>query len=262
MEPRVLHIRKSRTTLAALAITVTAALSLPGISTAQPTFPIVPPEIDLSEIDPAALEILPAIIGSAATGAEDGTEAQEELLATLTRLLGQPGVPEQVQDGARRIVSFISAPEPGQGGPSIPTDGPPIQQFLYPTIGFDCIGPGQSAIATALAVSGPADIPVPGPRSREAAFVFTALGTGGATSEVPADPLSVTWYNIDSGRTGTTMLDNSAGINADGPATYTAVSRTGSGRILATIHGQATLQGPNGTLTCGFAPTVGLFVVE
>ncbi|WP_149360937.1 Rv1157c family protein [Lolliginicoccus suaedae] len=257
-----LHTRKPRTTLAALAITVTAALSLPGVSTAQPVLPIAPPGIDLSTIDPAALEILPAIIGSAATGAGNGTEAQDELLATLTRLLGQPDVPPQVQDGARRIVSFISAPEPPQGGPPIPTDGPPIQQFLYPTIGFDCIGPGQSSIATALAVSGPAGIPAPGPRARQAAFVFTALGTGGATSEVPADPLTVSWFNIDSGRSGATKLDNSAGINADGPATYTAISRTGSGRILATIHGQATLQGPNGPITCGFAPTVGIFVVE
>ncbi|GGC69134.1 hypothetical protein IEU95_02225 [Hoyosella rhizosphaerae] len=247
------HTRTPRNALAALTITVAAVVAAPGIGSTQTAPPI----------DTTAMEIIPAIIGSAVTSAASPDAAHDELITTLTGLLMQPGVPNEVRDGAERIVSFISVAEPtAPGGPPLPTDGPPISQFLYPTIGFDCIGPGQSSIATALAVSGPAAIPVPGPRKREAAFVFTALGTGGATDHKPHDALAVSWFNIDTGRSGTAQLDNSAGINPQGPATYTAIERTGSGRVLATIHGSVTLQGPNGPITCGFAPTVGFVHVE
>ncbi|AEF41822.1 Rv1157c family protein [Hoyosella subflava] len=250
-----LRTRKVRNAVAALTISVAAVLAMPGSVTAQNPPPI-PPDLNF-------LEILPAIIGSAVQGPKSGVEARDELLDTLGGLLSQPGVPKEMAVGAERIVSFISAPEPGSpGGPAIPTDGPPISQFLYPTMGFDCLGAGQNSIATALAVSGPQALPLPGPKRREAAFVFTALGTGGATDHKPHDPLTVSWLNLDTNRAGSAQLDRSAGINPDGPATLTAIERTGSGRVIATIHGSMTHAGPSGHTTCGFAPTVGLLTVE
>ncbi|MCW4355086.1 hypothetical protein ONR57_17410 [Hoyosella sp. YIM 151337] len=250
-----LRTRKVRKTIAALALSVAAIAATPGSVTAQNP---PPPPNDLN-----FLEILPAIIGSAVQGPKSGAEAREELLGTLSALLAQPGVPEEMAIGAERIVSFISAPEPSApGSPAIPTDGPPISQFLYPTVGLDCMGPGQHSIATALAVAGPQPLPLPGPKRNEAAFVFTALGTGGASNIKPHDPLTVSWLNLDTNRAGSAPLDASSGINPDGPATLTAIDRTGKGRVIATVHGALNHGGPNGTKTCGFAPTVGLIVID
>lgn len=251
-----LRTRKARNAVAALALSVAAVMAMPGSVTAQNPPTPAPPDLNF-------LEIMPAIIGSAVQGPKSGAEAREELLSTLSQLLSQPGVPEEMAIGAERIVSFISAPEPTvPGGVAIPDDGPPISQFLYPTVGVDCLGPGQHSIATALAVAGPQPLPLPGPKRREAAFVFTALGTGGAAGEKPHDPLTVSWLNLDTNRAGSAELDGSAGINPDGPATLTAIERTGQGRVIATVHGAINHGAPGATRTCGFAPTVGLIVVD
>ncbi|OOK79200.1 putative conserved alanine and proline rich protein [Mycobacterium kansasii] len=49
------------------------------------------------------------------------------------------------------------------GGTRIRPDTPPTQDFMYPSIGTNCLADGSNVIATALSVAGPAKIPSPGP---------------------------------------------------------------------------------------------------
>jgi hypothetical protein len=214
-------------------------------------------------VDPNFLAFIPALLGAAAESPESAKEAQQELFTMLTAILNQDGVPSELRSGAQDIAEFMGgATTTAPGGPPLPTDGPPISQFLYPTMGLDCIGPGQHSIATALAVSGPAGIPVPGPKKGEAAFVFTALGTGGATGEIPPDPLTVQWLNLDTNKGGQATLDAKARINPDGPTTLSTIVGTERGRVIASIFGSIRTKSEAGPVTCGFAPTVGLIEVQ
>lgn len=253
----VFHKRGLRRVIAAAALTAVAALAAPGTATAQ-EMPTVP-------FDPNMLHFVPALLGAAAAGSDEAREARADLLAQLSSLLAQGGLPVELQSSVKDIADFVggsAAPGgPGAGGVEIPTDGPPISQFLYPTVGFDCMGPGQNSVATALAVAGPAGIPLPGPKAGETAFVFTALGTGGSTGKLARDPLTVAWFNLDTLQGGQQPLDAKARINPDGPTTLSAIVKTGPGRILASITGNIENKGPNGTITCGFGPTVGFIFV-
>jgi len=143
------------------------------------------------------------------------------------------------------------APAPGLG-----PDAPPTQDFMYPSIGTNCLADGSSLIATALSVAGPAKIPTPGPGPGQTAYVFTAVGTPGP-AEVQKLPLNVTWVNLSSGKSGTVTLKPRTDINGDGPTTLTAIADTGSGSILSTIFGQVTTK----ERQCQFMPTIGSTVV-
>ncbi|ORW23803.1 hypothetical protein [Mycobacterium palustre] len=135
-------------------------------------------------------------------------------------------------------------------------DAPPTQDFMYPSIGTNCLADGSSAIATALSVAGPAKIPTPGPGPGQTAYVFTAVGTPGP-AEVQKLPLNVTWVNLTTGKSGTTALKPRTDINGDGPTTLTAIADTGSGSIMSTIFGQVTTK----ERQCQFMPTIGSTVV-
>jgi hypothetical protein len=140
--------------------------------------------------------------------------------------------------------------------PDFGPDAPPTQDFMYPSIGTNCLGDGSSSIATALSVAGPAKIPLPGPGPGQTAYVFTAVGTPGP-ADVQKLPLNVTWVNLTTGKSGTVALKPRTDINADGPTTLTAIVDTGSGSIMSTIFGQVTTKEKQ----CQFMPTIGSTVV-
>jgi hypothetical protein len=152
-----------------------------------------------------------------------------------------------------------SAPAPAAApaaAPGFGPDAPPTQDFMYPSIGTNCLADGTSAIATALSVAGPAKIPTPGPGAGQTAYVFTAVGTPGP-AEVQKLPLNVTWVNLTTGKSGTIALKPRTDINAEGPTTLTAIADTGSGSIMSTIFGQVTTKEKQ----CQFMPTIGSTVV-
>ncbi len=157
--------------------------------------------------------------------------------------------------------SAAPAPAPAPGAapaaaPGLGPDAPPTQDFMYPSIGTNCLADGSSSIATALSVAGPAKIPTPGPGPGQTAYVFTAVGTPGP-AEVQKLPLNVTWVNLTTGKSGTVTLKPRTDINGDGPTTLTAIVDTGSGSIMSTIFGQVTTKEKQ----CQFMPTIGSTVV-
>ncbi|WP_445928333.1 Rv1157c family protein, partial [Mycobacterium persicum] len=140
--------------------------------------------------------------------------------------------------------------------PGFGPDAPPTQDFMYPSIGTNCLADGSNVIATALSVAGPAKIPSPGPGPGQTAYVFTAVGTPGP-AEVQRLPLNVTWVNLTTGRSGSATLKPRPDINPDGPTTLTVIADTGSGSIMSTIFGQVTTK----ERQCQFMPTIGSTVV-
>ncbi|KLO45213.1 hypothetical protein ABW17_07040 [Mycobacterium nebraskense] len=164
-----------------------------------------------------------------------------------------PPAPAEAAPAAAPAPAPAAAPAAAPGfGP----DAPPTQDFMYPSIGTNCLADGTTAIATALSVAGPAKIPTPGPGPGQTAYVFTAVGTPGP-AEVQKLPLNVTWVNLTTGKSGTVALKPRTDINADGPTTLTAIADTGSGSIMSTIFGQVTTKEKQ----CQFMPTIGSTVV-
>ncbi len=158
--------------------------------------------------------------------------------------------------------ALAPAPNPAPGAapaaaaPGYGPNAPITQDFMYPSIGSNCLADGSSAIAAALSVAGPATIPLPGPQAGQTAYVFTAVGTPGP-AEVQKLPLNVTWVNLTTGKSGTVALKPRTDINPDGPTTLTGIADTGSGSIMSTIFGQVTTKEKQ----CQFLPTIGSTVV-
>jgi hypothetical protein len=215
----------------------------------------------------ALASLVPAIIG-AAVGPADSADpsagqiaspAQQSILTQARQLAATQGLPPELKSMLTAVVGFLDGSS--GGGPKLPGRGPVIAQFLYPSIGKACIGDTADSVATALAVPGPATIPLPGPKPGQAAFVFTALGTKPPTPQQP-DPLTVTWLNLDNRRTATQPLTDAAHINPAGPATLSTIADTGPGRVVAVISGGlVTAADPAHTRSCTFLPTVGMFTV-
>ena len=154
----------------------------------------------------------------------------------------------------------VAAPAPAPAAPAAApgfgADAPPTQDFMYPSIGTNCLADGSSSIATALSVAGPAKIPAPGPGPGQTAYVFTAVGTPGP-ADVQKLPLNVTWVNLTTGKSGTAALKPRSDINPNGPTTLSVIADTGSGSIMSTIFGQVTTT----ERQCQFMPTIGSTVV-
>jgi len=170
-----------------------------------------------------------------------------------------PPAPVAAPAPAPPAPAVAPAPAPGAApaaAPGFGPDAPPTQDFMYPSIGTNCLADGSSSIATALSVAGPAKIPTPGPGPGQTAYVFTAVGTPGP-AEVQKLPLNVTWVNLTTGKSGTIALKPRSDINPDGPTTLTAIADTGSGSIMSTIFGQVTTKDRQ----CQFMPTIGSTVV-
>jgi hypothetical protein len=140
--------------------------------------------------------------------------------------------------------------------PGFGPDSPVTQDFMYPSIGSNCLGEGTNALAAALSVAGPAKIPSPGPGPGQTAYVFTAVGTPGP-ADVQRLPLNVTWVNLTTGKSGSATLKPRSDINPEGPTTLSVIADTGSGSIMSTIFGQVTTK----ERQCQFLPTIGSTVV-
>ncbi|OBB82440.1 hypothetical protein A5760_12545 [Mycobacterium colombiense] len=169
-----------------------------------------------------------------------------------------PAAPPAPEAAAAPAPAPAPAPDaaPAAAAPGFGPDTPPTQDFMYPSIGSNCLADGTSAIATALSVAGPAKIPAPGPGPGQTAYVFTAVGTPGP-AEVQKLPLNVTWVNLTTGKSGTVALQPRPDINPEGPTTLSAIVDTGSGSIMSTIFGQVTTKEKQ----CQFLPTIGSTVV-
>ncbi|MEJ5927475.1 hypothetical protein WG915_02455 [Corynebacterium sp. H128] len=181
------------------------------------------------------------------------------ILQQMENFAGQPWVPEDVRNALLAAVGFYR--DGGEGGVPLPEGGPNINQFIWPTVSASCINGNLSATGTAIAVPGPAELPLPGAKAGETAFVFTALGTPAAAKEQSG--MFVHWVNLNTFRVGVTPLTNT-GLNPEGPATLTGVAGTGSGQVLAWLDGGVTLTDDAGapTNTCNFAPTATSFFVS
>ncbi|WP_068366643.1 Rv1157c family protein, partial [Rhodococcoides kroppenstedtii] len=201
----------------------------------------------------ALAALAPSLLDAAAV---DAANPQNELLARAKQLLDTAPLSPDAKRILTSIITFLDGSR--GGGPEIPQDGPVIAQFLYPTVGRGCISPTADSVGAALAVPGPAELPPPGPAAGTAGFVFTALGTA-PLADRQAAPLTAQWVNVDTGRTGATVLTGAANINPDGPATLSAIADTGRGRVLAAISGSIST---DAGITCSFLPTVGAFVVN
>jgi hypothetical protein len=149
-----------------------------------------------------------------------------------------------------------AAPAPQAAAPGFSPDAPPTQDFMYPSISNNCGGDGGTVMAPVLSVAGPANIPAPGPKAGQTAYVFTAIGTSGP-ADVQKLPLNVTWVNLTSGKSGSATLKPQADINPQGPTTLTATVDTGSGSIMSTVFGQVSTKDKQ----CQFMPTIGSTVV-
>ncbi|MFF0491596.1 hypothetical protein ACFYTQ_21435 [Nocardia sp. NPDC004068] len=259
-----LRSRGTRFALSVVALTAGATLTASSMAVAAPapkpqtsaTVPLVPEGVPVDVL----ANLAPAIVGAAAQAGNIASPGQQTILDQAQNLLNSPGIPPQIKTTLQAIIAFLSGSN--GGGPDIPQDGPAIAQFLYPSIGRGCIGPGADSVGTALAVPGPAELPPPGPAAGQAGFVFTALGTKGLVPQ-QNPPLVVQWYNLDSGRGGTLPLTDAAHINPDGPATLSAIADTGAGRVVAVVSGSLTTQpaADQAPITCSFLPTLGFFTV-
>lgn len=139
---------------------------------------------------------------------------------------------------------------------NVPTYGPRFHQFYWPSVATKCINGAQDSVASGIAVPGATEIPAPGAKEGETAFVFTALGTG----KVAGSNLKVHWFNLNTGQHGSTDLAYH-GINPDGPATVSGTAGTGKGQIVAVIDGSVDTIEKETTAHCSFIPTAAFFEV-
>lgn len=195
-----------------------------------------------------------------ALGVEPGAQAHLPTGINPANAVGPVPVELQHAQQARPTLpgpeALAADPPAPEAAPGFGPDSPPTQEFMYPSIGTDCLADGGNVIASALSVAGPAKIPAPGPKAGQSAYVFTAVGTPGP-AEKQKLPLNVTWVNLTTGKSGTVALTPRDDINPDGPTTLTAIVDTGSGSIMSTIFGQVTTKDKQ----CQFMPTIGSTVV-
>ena len=180
-----------------------------------------------------------------------------EILNQVEEFAGQPGMPAEVSATLLQAVSFFRGD--GESGAPLPENGPVFTQFGWPTVATNCIGGTSSAVGTAIAVPGPAAIPLPGVGNGQTAFVFTANGTGPA-SAVQNTTMRVNWMNVSTGAMGETPL-GPTGMNPDGPGTVNGLADTGSGPVVAVLSGGVTTDEESGPANCEFAPTIGMTTV-
>ncbi len=253
--------------LSALALAAGASVAVSTTAIAAPApapkpqspanTPLVPEGVPVGMLESLA----PAIVGAAAAAGHSKATDIAAPISQAQQTLDSVGLPPEVKKSLSALIAFLDGSN--GGGPDIPKNGPVIAQFLYPTVGKDCISKGSDSVGTALAVPGPAELPPPGPAAGQTGFVFTALGTKGLIHEQKS-PMTVQWTNLSNGRSGTLPLTDSAHINPGGPATLTAIANTGPGRVIAVIAGSLTTQpaADKAPTTCSFPPTMGFFNVS
>jgi hypothetical protein len=232
-----------------------AGPTAPAPAAASPV-PHVPP----AGVEPGTLSHLPTGIDpSHAAGPAPVAAPAAPPAATSPVAAPAPATVAPAANPSAPGAAAAAAPTPAAApaaAPGFGPDAPPTQDFMYPSIGTNCLGDGSNSIATALSVAGPAKIPTPGPGPGQTAYVFTAIGTPGP-AEVQKLPLNVTWVNLTTGKSGSATLKPRSDINPDGPTTLTVIADTGSGSIMSTIFGQVSTKDRQ----CQFMPTIGSTVV-
>lgn len=227
-----------------------AALGVPA-----PHGVALPEAIPVPHVPPLGAE--PGVQAHLPTGIDPSHAAgpAPAVAPTVTPPVAAPpaSAPAPAPDAAQPVAVPGPPPAPASG---FGADAPPTQDFMYPSIGPNCVADGSNSIATALSVAGPAKIPLPGPGPGQTAYVFTAVGTLGP-ADVQRLPLNVTWVNLTTGKSGSATLRPRSDINPDGPTTLTVIADTGSGSIMSTIFGQVTTKDRQ----CQFMPTIGSTVV-
>lgn len=227
-----------------------AALGVPA-----PNGVALPEAIPVPHVPPLGAE--PGVQAHLPTGIDPSHAAgpAPAVAPTVTPPVAAPpaSAPAPAPDAAQPVAVPGPPPAPASG---FGADAPPTQDFMYPSIGPNCVADGSNSIATALSVAGPAKIPLPGPGPGQTAYVFTAVGTPGP-ADVQRLPLNVTWVNLTTGKSGSATLRPRSDINPDGPTTLTVIADTGSGSIMSTIFGQVTTKDRQ----CQFMPTIGSTVV-
>lgn len=181
------------------------------------------------------------------------------ILAQLERIAQNPRIPLDARNALLAAVSFYRGD--GEGGVPLPEGAPVLNQFLWPTVSANCINGSLAATGTAIAIPGPADLPLPGTAAGQTTFVFTALGTSAAAEHQQG--MKVHWLNMNTGKLGITPLLK-GDINPQGPATLSGIADTGHGQVVAWLDGGVTLADEHGTPTntCIFAPTATSFTVN
>lgn len=240
-------------TAAALSVSAAAAFVAPSaLAQDAPAAPAVPAQLD------GVRKIAEDAVAAAGTApVDDLGRPSPRVLTMVEDFAHQPGMPDEVSGTLLSLVGFFRGT--GEPGAEVPQDGPVFTQFGWPTVARKCIGGTENAVGTAIAVPGPAPIPLPGVPASQTGFVFTALGTGPA---VPGDTaMQVNWLNVSTGKMGQTPLRPGT-INNDGPGTVNGLADTGSGTVVAVLSGAVTTQEESGTADCEFAPTVGLTTVR
>jgi len=198
--------------------------------------------------------VAPAAPAAAISPVDQLGRPTPEILDQVEAFANQPGIPEQVKGTLLRVVSFFRGD--GEPGAPLPDNAPVFTQFGWPTVATNCIGGTSNAVGTAIAVPGPAAIPLPGVPAGQTGFVFTALGTGPAAGNQTTS-MQVNWLNISTGAMGQTPLAPGA-MNPQGPGTVNGLAETGSGDVVAVLSGGITTDEPSGPANCQFAPTIGL----
>lgn len=177
------------------------------------------------------------------------------VLDQIDQFAKTPGLPPKVRESLEKVTGFFRGD--GKPGVNIPIGGPSFTQFAWPTISAKCIGGKNNAIGTAMAVPGPAKLPLPGVKKGEVNFVFTGLGTG-TVAKKQTTRMNVHWVNVNNGRTGMTTLGYN-GLNPKGPATVNGAAKTGTGTVIALLEGGvSTFEEGSGHSDCNFAPTVAM----
>lgn len=231
-----------------LALALAACLLLPAHASAQSHRDVVDQVMDAGamSIEPVRQQLPIDHLG----------RPNAQLLEQAKNFAANPWLPPQVRGAILAAVNFFADPEPGEdtGGPGIPQNAPMVVQFAWPTVAGQCIGGQLNAVGSAIAVPGPAEIPLPGAQAGQTVFLFTALGTSPAA--VNQGEMVVEWFNLHTLRGGRTVLGN-YGVNPDGPATLSATADTGSGPVVAWMHGAVHTEDAR----CDFAPTAALVSV-
>lgn len=179
------------------------------------------------------------------------------ILSQIEDVANNPNTPKELKPLLEKLVGFFRGD--GEPGVEVPKDAPRFTQFGWPTVAGSCIDGKNKAVGTAMAVPGPAALPLPGVGKGEVNFVFTALGTGPAAKK-QSTKMNVHWVNINNGRTGSTPLSFN-GMNPDGPATINGAAKTGRGTVLAVVEGGVTTDNDNGPSNCSFIPTAAIVPV-
>lgn len=248
--------RRAAALLATTAVACAGAFAVPTVAGADPE--PTPEQTSTANSLDALAALGPAILGMLATPVDALADQKAAVQQVREFLAGQP-IPDDLRSTIDKALNFLD----GSGGDAeiaIPENGPIISQFLWPTLGRDCMGPGGNSVGTALAVPEPALLPPPGVGPHQAGFVFTALGTGPATGQ---QNMTVEWLNIDTMSRGSVPLTAAANINPGGPTTLSGIGNTGSGHIIAMLSGGITNTPKEGApaVSCTFLPTVGMFAV-